>query len=84
MGGYGGPVLAVRGIRGWRFQPPASPDAPRQLFPPHLGDRTRFLSFIFFVLEAIQAVLVDTGAICLRRQHRGRAAGFSLPDPVRS
>ena len=34
-------------------EPPASPDTPRELFPPHLGDRTRFVSFIFFVLEAI-------------------------------
>ncbi|WP_422933226.1 methyltransferase domain-containing protein [Sinomonas sp. P47F7] len=33
-------------------EPPASPDAPRELFPPHLGDRRAFLSFIFFVLEA--------------------------------
>ena len=33
-------------------EPPASPDAPRELFPPHLGDRTSFLCFIFFVLEA--------------------------------
>lgn len=33
-------------------EPPASPDAPRELFPPHLGDRTAFLCFIFFVLEA--------------------------------
>lgn len=33
-------------------EPPASPDTPRELLPPHLGDRTVFLSFIFFVLEA--------------------------------
>ena len=33
-------------------EPPASPDALRELFPPHLGDRTAFLCFIFFVLEA--------------------------------
>jgi ubiquinone/menaquinone biosynthesis C-methylase UbiE len=33
-------------------EPPASPDTPRELLPPHLGDRTAFLSFIFFVLEA--------------------------------
>ncbi len=33
-------------------EPPASPDTPRELFPPHLGDRTAFLCFIFFVLEA--------------------------------
>ena len=34
-------------------EPPAAPDTPRELFPPHLGDRTAFLCFIFFVLEAI-------------------------------
>ncbi|WP_166355795.1 methyltransferase domain-containing protein [Phytoactinopolyspora limicola] len=33
-------------------EPPASPDAPRELFPPHLGDRTSFLGYLFFVLEA--------------------------------
>lgn len=33
-------------------EPPASPDTPRELFPPHLGNRTAFLCFIFFVLEA--------------------------------
>ena len=33
-------------------EPPVSPDAPRDLFPPHLGDRTAFVGFIFFVLEA--------------------------------
>jgi ubiquinone/menaquinone biosynthesis C-methylase UbiE len=33
-------------------EPPVSPDTPRELFPPHLGNRTAFLSFIFFVLEA--------------------------------
>jgi ubiquinone/menaquinone biosynthesis C-methylase UbiE len=33
-------------------EPPASPDAPRELFPPHLEDRTAFVAFIFFVLEA--------------------------------
>jgi SAM-dependent methyltransferase len=33
-------------------EPPAAPDTPRELFPPHLGDRTAFLCFIFFVLEA--------------------------------
>jgi hypothetical protein len=27
-------------------------DSFAELFPPHLGDRTAFLSFIFFVLEA--------------------------------
>jgi SAM-dependent methyltransferase len=34
-------------------EPSAAPDTPRELFPPHLGDRTAFLCFIFFVLEAI-------------------------------
>jgi ubiquinone/menaquinone biosynthesis C-methylase UbiE len=33
-------------------EPPTSPDTPRELFPPNLGDRTAFLCFIFFVLEA--------------------------------
>jgi SAM-dependent methyltransferase len=33
-------------------EPPFSPDTPRELIPPHLGNRTAFLSFIFFVLEA--------------------------------
>ena len=33
-------------------EPAAAPDTPRELFPPHLGDRTSFLCFIFFVLEA--------------------------------
>jgi hypothetical protein len=33
-------------------EPPASPDTPHELLPPHLGDRTASLSFIFFVLEA--------------------------------
>ncbi len=33
-------------------EPPAAPDTPRELFPPHLGDRTAFLCFVFFVLEA--------------------------------
>lgn len=33
-------------------EPPAAPDTPRELFPPHLGDRTAFLCFLFFVLEA--------------------------------
>jgi SAM-dependent methyltransferase len=32
-------------------EPSASPDTPRELFPPHLGERTAFLCFIFFVLE---------------------------------
>jgi SAM-dependent methyltransferase len=30
-------------------EPPTAPDTPRELFPPHLGNRTRFLSFIFFM-----------------------------------
>jgi len=34
-------------------EPPTAPDTPRELFPPHLRDRTSFLCFIFFVLEAI-------------------------------
>jgi ubiquinone/menaquinone biosynthesis C-methylase UbiE len=34
-------------------EPPPAPGTPRDLFPPHLGDRTSFLSFIFFVLEAV-------------------------------
>jgi len=33
-------------------EPPASPHTPRELFPPHLGNRTAFLCYIFFVLEA--------------------------------
>src|SRR4051794_29468362 len=33
-------------------EPPFSPDTPKDLVPPELGDRTAFLSFIFFVLEA--------------------------------
>jgi ubiquinone/menaquinone biosynthesis C-methylase UbiE len=32
-------------------EPPFSPDAPRELLPPNLRNRTAFLSFIFFVLE---------------------------------
>ena len=34
-------------------EPPAAPDAPRELFPDHLKDRTAFLCFLFFVLEAV-------------------------------
>jgi SAM-dependent methyltransferase len=34
-------------------EPPTAAGTPRELFPPHLGDRTSFLCFIFFVLEAI-------------------------------
>jgi SAM-dependent methyltransferase len=33
-------------------EPPTSPDTPRDLVPPHLGDRTAFLCYVFFVLEA--------------------------------
>jgi len=33
-------------------EPPFSPDTPRELLPPEFGNRTAFLSFIFFVLEA--------------------------------
>jgi ubiquinone/menaquinone biosynthesis C-methylase UbiE len=33
-------------------EPPFSPDTPRELLPPDFGNRTAFLSFIFFVLEA--------------------------------
>lgn len=33
-------------------EPPFSPDTPRELLPPDLGDRTSFLCFLFFVLEA--------------------------------
>lgn len=33
-------------------EPPVSPDTPRELLPPHLADRTAFVCFIFFVLEA--------------------------------
>jgi hypothetical protein len=36
-------------------EPPFSADAPSELLPPHLGDRTAFLCFIFFVLEASRA-----------------------------
>jgi SAM-dependent methyltransferase len=34
-------------------EPATSPDAPRELFPPHLGDRAAFVCFIFFVLQAL-------------------------------
>ena len=34
-------------------EPPFSPDTPRELLPPDLGDRTSFLCFLFFVLEAV-------------------------------
>jgi hypothetical protein len=33
-------------------EPPFSPDIPRELLPPGLGDRKAFLCFIFFVLDA--------------------------------
>ena len=33
-------------------EPPFSPDTPRDLLPPGLGDRNAFICFIFFVLEA--------------------------------
>ena len=33
-------------------EPPYAPDTPREVLPPDLGDRTAFLCFIFFVLEA--------------------------------
>jgi SAM-dependent methyltransferase len=33
-------------------EPPLSPETPRELLPPQLVDRTRFLCFLFFVLEA--------------------------------
>ena len=34
-------------------EPPFSPETPRELLPPDLGDRTAFLCFLFFVLEAV-------------------------------
>lgn len=33
-------------------EPPISPETPRELLPPQLADRTSFVCFIFFVLEA--------------------------------
>lgn len=33
-------------------EPPMSPDTPKDLLPAELGNRTSFLSFIFFVLDA--------------------------------
>ena len=33
-------------------EPPFSPDTPRELLPPDLGDRQAFICFLFFVLEA--------------------------------
>ncbi len=34
-------------------EPPFSPDTPPELLPPGIGERTAFICFIFFVLEAI-------------------------------
>ena len=34
-------------------EPPFSPETPPELLPPDLGDRTAFLCFLFFVLEAV-------------------------------
>lgn len=35
-------------------EPPPSPDTPAELLPPRIasGERTAFVSFLFFVLEA--------------------------------
>lgn len=33
-------------------EPPFSPDTPPELLPPGIGDRTAFICFLFFVLEA--------------------------------
>lgn len=33
-------------------EPPFLPDTPRELLPPEIGDRTAFICFIFFVLDA--------------------------------
>lgn len=33
-------------------EPPVAEDTPSELLPPHLGGRTRFLGFLFFVLVA--------------------------------
>jgi ubiquinone/menaquinone biosynthesis C-methylase UbiE len=33
-------------------EPPFSPDTPRELLPPDLGERTAFICFLFFVLDA--------------------------------
>lgn len=33
-------------------EPPFSPDTPRELLPPDIGDRTAFICFLFFVLDA--------------------------------
>ncbi len=41
------------GFRVWVIsEPPFSPDTPRRLLEPQFADRTAFLCFIFFVLEA--------------------------------
>jgi hypothetical protein len=34
-------------------EPPFSPETPRELLPPGLGDRTAFLCVLFFVLETV-------------------------------
>jgi hypothetical protein len=34
-------------------EPPAAPDTPDELFPPEFEGRKIFLSFLFFVLEAV-------------------------------
>lgn len=34
-------------------EPPFSPETPRKLLPPGIGERTSFLCFLFFVLEAV-------------------------------
>ena len=34
-------------------EPPFAPDTPPELLPPGIGDRTSFLCFLFFVLEAV-------------------------------
>lgn len=34
-------------------EPPFAPDTPREVLPPGIGDRTAFLCFLFFVLEAV-------------------------------
>jgi hypothetical protein len=33
-------------------EPPYAADTPRELLPPGLGDRSAFVCFLFFVLEA--------------------------------
>ena len=33
-------------------EPPFAADTPRELLPEHLCDRTAFVCFLFFVLEA--------------------------------